>query len=506
MSAHFPPSSPIRFGTGSYVIEGTKSRKQLIDEPDSVGRYLTPEPSSTLGRSSSPVRASHHEEEPKEAAQEVKRLKQAFCRSVEIVLDARDSSRLAIGRKRDVCDIHLPSVKHVSRQHAFISYVAETKQVQLTCNGMNGLIVVFPQRLSYELIKRLDPPSFYELVAEPADDAESRVPYREKVLVRCHELTSFVLLMGETVLMPFIEGTILDFRQCVATLSLRDDIHDEEDTKNDTETEDEQMPIETNSDDFQQGYKSSSTDWSALDADSSPKTLRLNDPERICSVQSSPVAASGSPQPTSPPGQCQLVTPMTSFPEDIPTTPVKCRINDTLSDTAGPNSNANFDKSRKRTFTDATEDTPISMHRSFNAIKTENDKDTSVMNHEEDSENVAEETSDTQELQNILANHLAFSNVQQVPLSSLQDVNSKISRLSREQLRDILAKESCIGVIYRTGKDAAGKELDEEYYYDLENDSDQNRRQIVLALKGGRTGLRACRKVHKQYFWKKPTK
>ncbi|CCH58317.1 hypothetical protein TBLA_0A05240 [Henningerozyma blattae CBS 6284] len=110
-----------------------------------------------------------------------------------------------------------------------------------------------------------------------------------------------------------------------------------------------------------------------------------------------------------------------------------------------------------------------------------------------------------EDLQNILINYLAYGNVQQIPLFQLAKVNKQIATLKRSQVRALLAKSSnCIGVIYRSGKDAAGKPLDEEYYYDLENDSNQERRNLVLSLKGGRTGLRSCRKTHKQYFWKKP--
>ena len=78
--------------------------------------------------------------------------------------------------------------------------------------------------------------------------------------------------------------------------------------------------------------------------------------------------------------------------------------------------------------------------------------------------------------------------------------------MKKDELRAWLANEPCIGVIYRKGKDAAGKPLEEEYYYDLENDPNQVRKFNVLSIKGGRTGLRSCRKTHKQYFWKKPAK
>lgn len=108
------------------------------------------------------------------------------------------------------------------------------------------------------------------------------------------------------------------------------------------------------------------------------------------------------------------------------------------------------------------------------------------------------------ELQNVLANHLAFANVQQTPLFTLHKVNKNLSSLKRSEIRALLTTQKFVGVIYRTGKDAAGKQLDEEYYYDLENDPDEDRRMLVQSLKGGRTGLRSCRKTHKQYFWKKP--
>ncbi|MCQ4998439.1 hypothetical protein NE617_12500, partial [Lactococcus lactis] len=39
---------------------------------------------------------------------------------IEIELDASDPSRLAIGRKKSVCNIILPCRKNISRQHAFI--------------------------------------------------------------------------------------------------------------------------------------------------------------------------------------------------------------------------------------------------------------------------------------------------------------------------------------------------------------------------------------------------
>ncbi|KAF5093902.1 hypothetical protein D0Z00_003801 [Geotrichum galactomycetum] len=118
-------------------------------------------------------------------------------------------------------------------------------------------------------------------------------------------------------------------------------------------------------------------------------------------------------------------------------------------------------------------------------------------------------TVDLPNLANIICNHLAFSRLSSTPLSTLRSSSPVIGALSKPLLRLILKdgkRIPCVGVIYRQGKDAAGKPLEEEYYYMAENDSDSERRSMVEQLRGRGGGLRACRKTHKQYFWKKPSK
>lgn len=111
-----------------------------------------------------------------------------------------------------------------------------------------------------------------------------------------------------------------------------------------------------------------------------------------------------------------------------------------------------------------------------------------------------------EDLSNVITNHIAYARILQTPFSSIRELNSvKQKELSKLQLRCILIHHiECIGVIFRTGKDAAGKPLDEEYYYIPENDSDKQRVKLVEDLKGSSSHLRSCRKTHKQYFWKKP--
>lgn len=602
MSSQFPPSSPIGLGaaalhddqqlddpfyqpssnhsSGTLQFFKTKTKSGVDAEANTktlhkpvaaVREYPTPNPSSTLGRSSSPARAANVSltlsdfEFERELEDELTKPGKRAHAPVQIALDPRDSSRLAIGRKKSVCDIALPREKNISRQHAFISYIATTNQVRLECNGTNGLVVAFPKRLALELVKRVESMDVYELVAAAdAAAAAAQVFSHQKQLVKERYLTSFVLLKGETVIMPYVEGTVVDFRQVEAVLSLQDTAHDEEDSQNDTETEDELAPLHIMSDDFEQNLHTPPKKLVQVhEQHKSPPTVQLKEPslsplpEFQSSAPPSPVNFStsvegaveeqqvmsdlspalhvtdqGSAAPVV--KRCVAlstidsssnnsstndtsantntntntsvvlksvpsITPHTSFLGNMPVTPKKAAKREPLQllDTnKTPVSQLQEQRRRKLT-------TPSPKKNNKRKLKSKNVSEVSTR---ERLQQLQDKGVDVESLGNVLANHLAFSNVQQTPLGLLQHVNSTISTLSRPELRALLDAERCIGVIYRTGKDAAGKPLDEEYYYDLDGDSDRDRRQLVMSLKGGRTGLRSCRKVHKQYFWKKPAK
>lgn len=113
------------------------------------------------------------------------------------------------------------------------------------------------------------------------------------------------------------------------------------------------------------------------------------------------------------------------------------------------------------------------------------------------------EIEDLDDLKKILINHLAFSRLASTPLTQLRGISNKLEKLDKREVRLVLSDINCVGVIYRKGKDAAGKPLDEEYYYDTEKDDDQDRVNLVNSVKGG-SSLRSCRKTHKQYYWKRP--
>jgi hypothetical protein len=99
---------------------------------------------------------------------------------------------------------------------------------------------------------------------------------------------------------------------------------------------------------------------------------------------------------------------------------------------------------------------------------------------------------------NHVINQLAFSRLSSNPLSGiLNNLPSEEKRdLTTEQLRVILDAVPCVGSIKREGKDAAGKLLESEYFYEPDKDDDPGRRAAVVdGLR--KPSLRNCRKQHK---------
>lgn len=118
---------------------------------------------------------------------------------------------------------------------------------------------------------------------------------------------------------------------------------------------------------------------------------------------------------------------------------------------------------------------------------------------------------DLSPIRNHVINQLAFSRLHSLPLStimnnlpvSLKGGPDEVSRsgaasiskpkLLDAELKTILDEIPCVGEIAREGKDAAGKALEDEFYYVPDNDSDQMRRNAVQQ----KPGLRNVRKQHK---------
>ncbi|KAF2796979.1 hypothetical protein K505DRAFT_236495 [Melanomma pulvis-pyrius CBS 109.77] len=88
-------------------------------------------------------------------------------------------------------------------------------------------------------------------------------------------------------------------------------------------------------------------------------------------------------------------------------------------------------------------------------------------------------------------------------VSASASASTATTHLSTQDLKRLMDDIPCVGEIPRSGKDAAGKPLENEFYYVPEMDTDLMRRDAVTGGMRG-TGLRAVRKSHKQYYWKRP--
>ncbi|KAL9095238.1 MAG: hypothetical protein Q9165_002494 [Trypethelium subeluteriae] len=112
-------------------------------------------------------------------------------------------------------------------------------------------------------------------------------------------------------------------------------------------------------------------------------------------------------------------------------------------------------------------------------------------------------------IKNHVINQLAYSRIHSMPLSTIfnnlpSDLKNAASpskssggtKLTGSELKAILDTTPCVGEINREGKDAAGKPLENEFYYVPEMDVDDMRRNTVVEGLG-KPGLRAVRKQHK---------
>lgn len=111
---------------------------------------------------------------------------------------------------------------------------------------------------------------------------------------------------------------------------------------------------------------------------------------------------------------------------------------------------------------------------------------------------------------NHVINQLAYSRIHSLPLSTIHnnlpaDMRGAKSKnasnpekpvLTIPHLKTIIDDVPCVGEIKRSGKDAAGKLLESEFYYVPEMDTDDMRRETVTQSLG-KTGMRAARKQHK---------
>jgi hypothetical protein len=104
---------------------------------------------------------------------------------------------------------------------------------------------------------------------------------------------------------------------------------------------------------------------------------------------------------------------------------------------------------------------------------------------------------------------LIFAEVKPTPLPRLvADLTHRVHNVHEDQIKAVLTETPCVGIVRRSGKDAAGKELSDEYYYIAESTvfinplttDDENEQRKERYYQFARP-TRSCRLKHSQVFY-----
>jgi pSer/pThr/pTyr-binding forkhead associated (FHA) protein len=515
-----------------------------------------------------------------------------------------------IGRSGLSCSFKLNSSnKLISRVHAEIQYEKSSGLIILKCLGFNGLNITIPKQINVDHIEDKTYRISFNEIQDTDDECASSTDFNNesRILNKNTSFTNFYMLKDETIEMPMIEGTVLDFRGELALLVYNTKIF-----KIDPETHEiSTSTISTIPKAVKQSRRLSTDQLSQiveqkkLQFSTHPTLKEMQNKKDGMSIAAKPIEKKNlantiiykRPSPLSTPSQspskmvpkfCNTITvnnkisnPITSLDnvadkenftawnikkqvmsksaDRVPLSDVTSKQNIKLAIASKMNKDPKITKQSKTDITVQTEKQKFSdmafeqsineaidikcqsMNQTLNKpnnsipLEKESSRVQSVEPKEVDDlseqkkrgrpkkakqteeevlrnmpkdeiEKILSTVPEIDDISNLITNHIAYSRVLQTPFSSIRDLNSiKKHDLSKLQLRCVLIHYiDCIGVIFRQGKDAAGKTLDEEYYYVPEKDLDKQRVQLVEELKGSSSHLRSCRKTHKQYFWKKP--
>lgn len=510
MDYQFPPSSP--------VLDAVETDFDPFRKDSARGRteYPTPNPSSTVGRSSSPARHENDCEDEKllhdfattnsklhafpdrNAARNSPKKNVTFGRKVSInrdfnilnpdalvvrvpLLDYK--SHVVVGRSSKSCDYHFKSIdRYVSRKHVRIDYSDD--KVVFTCLGFNGFGMIVPRVCQ---VTRTESGT-YQLRETGKPLAANNMP---KSIHLDYQHTEFHVARDEKVEMPRFTNVLLQVREYVLLINPDDyeeELTDDEVSElipNKTEAiapdanaaiekvEANPLPAKKPVAEENSGAKKASISTTTpVTRAPHPKTPHKTE-FRINTEEETPCKAKGKEnEKRAPPPPKRAMTPLANRSTNLP----------------------NVAPAKRR----AASEEPAPVKKVKYEVQERDENGELIID-----ESITATITNLGEIENILINHLAFSRLSSTPASFLNTILAVISNLTLQQLRAILHKLDCIGVIYRQGKDAAGKPLEEEYYYVPENDNDPERSKLVALMKG-HGGLRSCRRTHKQYYWKKP--
>ncbi|KAL6449500.1 TOS4 Protein TOS4 [Candida maltosa Xu316] len=487
----FPPSSPLiddyNYKTSKDPFSITKPKQQVEER---VGReeYPTPNPSSCLFRSSSPAREATAENEDVFKTNANTTTTTTVSINTEFnVLNPDKSvlrvpllegthSHFSIGRSSQSCEYSLNSKDaRISRTHMKVSY--SSQQIILTCVGANGAGIIIPKSCVVYATNTNDNYLVMENTAGKSlmmmDEMKRHGELMNRKSIKLdYNHTEFFIQKGETITMPRFDNVLLQISKEIVLLNPVDV---------DEEITDDEAPVLI---DEEKQENDDVTPIKVINSSIPSTPLKPKPVEQIeHQIEKTP-----SKPPIAQPKPQKLKSSFEIYHENIPVR------SSTISPIPSNKIEVLSDKTNTTIKRRATSEEPE--NKSMMKKKKKNNKENENANESE--------ISDLAEIQNILINHLAFSRLNSTPASFLNTISVLTSKLSLLQIRTILHNINCIGVIYRKGKDAAGKPLEEEYYYMPDQDDDKERTILVENLKGRHGGLRSCRKTHKQYYWKKP--
>lgn len=532
MSSQFPPSSPLRDEKESNDPFVFKPKPDAFVRPETYERgrifnYPTPHPSSSTGRSSSPHYQSDNDfEEPRKVAFQVTKpvMPGALNGPFNITKVPLFQPIITVGRSSKSSDVTIKTNdRNVSRKHIKITQLED--EIVIECLGCNGFGMTVPRACRVAVLCE----NQYKLT--PIETQLSAQALKKLSLSSTIKLnsnsTEFLVKKGESVTLPRLVNVILEIKNSVILVNPRLDSEETEDempvmanrlnvtslpvkqviehvkpadttvpisfvekakqtnlveAKPETEAEPAEVVKETQVTETAVGSKPTET-IEAEPKQVSSEPAQAKQPEQ---VEAQPAETRESKE-----TDISLITPG-RLPVSLPMTPNK-KLFRITSEESTP-----VKKQKTLPLSDKT-----NTYNSKKFKKAKSEEPRKLKSEPQEPEIRLEDIQDLPEINNILTNHLAFSRLASTPKSILRNISEKINDLTDSQMKLILNAIPSVGVIYREGKDAAGKPLDEEYYYIPEQDENQERTQLVASLKG-HGGIRSCRRTHKQYYWKKP--
>lgn len=552
--------------TDEYAKENTVFKKHLLKAKTFHPEYPTPDPSSVLGSSSPPhenygpkvVQFNIPAGEEYHAIDDTRKslefvdltkkpkfhlkLTRTSSKRKHVLLPV-DGLQVTIGRS-SLCDVVLTDPKNlVSRKHASLHYDGVSESVVVKCFGVNALEIQIPTDAK---VKYLGERKNFELVPENVSEYSRYSSLKYKYLVQKGLTTfprglklndkgsKFFVLPNEVLKIPKMANIVLDIRGMICHVEVASaddpDLTDDEPLL-------ESLEVELSKD---QGRKAQipavkpalQTPSRALIEESEvikPNISLPVSPAKVTAPQQSKIEKVASTPSSTPskPAKSMKPAPVTpkkrSLNEDSSSKKVKLEDmhNNVLKPVSGTklNQSATMSLDKIKTMMNIeTKKKPKAAESHAKNATEASDSDSKKKSYDyQDPKTLIDEVNkdvvkkqqslleieNLAEIKKVLINHLAFSRLASTPLTHLKGISKKLDCLSKKQFRLVLSDIKCAGVIYRLGKDAAGKPLDEEYYYDMEQDDDEDRVQMVNSVKGG-SSLRSCRKTHKQYYWKRP--